>query len=203
MRANHDVTELRGRDPHAVLGVSHGARDHEVVSAYRRAARGGHPDAGGDASTFRQLTRARDVLLDPRRLAAYNVARQAAGMAPVGAGSAPNGRGAPNSAFASVHEPPSAGTRTATAPHPRTAPVTPRRSANGAGTDASPLAAIALVLVLLGPLAWPLAIVIGFLAMWQTGRSSRDGRSGVFGAVAVVALFVLPSLLAFALVLII
>src|SRR5690606_41049961 len=117
--------------------------------------------------------------------------------------SAPNVRIAPNTAYTMIHKRPSADTLTATAPHPRTAPVTPRRSSNGAGTDASPLAAIALVLVLLGPLAWPLAIVIGFLAMWQTGRSSRDGRSGVFGAVAVVALFVLPSLLAFALVLII
>ena len=60
--------------------------------------------------------------------------------------------------------------------------------------------------ILLGPLAWPVAIVAAYVAVWRA-KGSGDGAgkrgSGVLGACFVVSIFALPSLLVFALVLII
>ena len=53
-----------GRDPHDVLGVPRGADRQQVVRAFHRKARRGHPDTGGDAQTFDAIVRARDALLD-------------------------------------------------------------------------------------------------------------------------------------------
>jgi len=50
-----------------LLGVGPGASEAEVERAFRRQARGAHPDHGGDAARFRDLTEARRVLV---RLAA-------------------------------------------------------------------------------------------------------------------------------------
>lgn len=47
---------------HAVLGVAPGATADEVHAAFRRAARRVHPDAGGDAESFRRLTDAYTAL---------------------------------------------------------------------------------------------------------------------------------------------
>lgn len=200
MKANSDFTELRGRDPHVVLGVDRGVRHHEVIRAYRRAARGGHPDAGGDAHTFRQLTCARDVLLDPRRRAAYNEARRSAGMEPV------DEQPSTPAATTWSHRRGPAPTHTSAGDGARTTTTTPLRSPRTSGADASPWAAIAVVLVLIGPLGWPVAIVAACFAMLRT-KSSGDGggkrSSGVLGALFIISIFVLPSLLAFALVLII
>lgn len=45
-----------------------GSDDPEVIhSAWRRASRTAHPDAGGDPDLFRQLTEARDLLLESSR----------------------------------------------------------------------------------------------------------------------------------------
>src|SRR6056297_2228502 len=48
----------------ALLGISPDADPHQVRSAWRVWARVAHPDAGGDPAHFRELVRARDVLLE-------------------------------------------------------------------------------------------------------------------------------------------
>ena len=45
-----------------LLGVGPGASEAEVERAFRRHARGTHPDHGGDPARFRELTEARRVL---------------------------------------------------------------------------------------------------------------------------------------------
>ena len=55
-----------------VLRVAVTATDKEIKVAYRRAARASHPDHGGDAAAFRQVTLAYETLIDPRRRAAYD-----------------------------------------------------------------------------------------------------------------------------------
>ncbi len=53
---------MDGSRARALLGVPAHATEEEVRHAFRRAARRAHPDAGGDASTFRSLVAARNVL---------------------------------------------------------------------------------------------------------------------------------------------
>ena len=60
------------RSHYEVLGVSMTATADEVRSAYRRAARDHHPDAGGDAVRMTDLNAAWHVLGDPVRRAAYD-----------------------------------------------------------------------------------------------------------------------------------
>lgn len=87
-----DVHQEGGRDPHDVLGVPRGADRQQVIRAFhRKARRGGHPDTGGDAQTFEEIVRARDVLLDQARRAACKADRHAAQ-----ADTAPNANPRPN-----------------------------------------------------------------------------------------------------------
>lgn len=72
------------RTHYEVLGISVRAGPDEVRSAYRRAARAHHPDAGGDARAMTELNAAWHVLRDPGRRAAYDrllARRPAAGQA--------------------------------------------------------------------------------------------------------------------------
>ncbi|HEY8752322.1 MAG TPA: J domain-containing protein [Arthrobacter sp.] len=55
-----------------VLRVAVTATDREIKVAYRRAARTAHPDHGGDAAAFRQVTAAYETLIDPTRRKAYD-----------------------------------------------------------------------------------------------------------------------------------
>ncbi|WP_166348377.1 DnaJ domain-containing protein [Phytoactinopolyspora limicola] len=182
-----DLDELGGRDPHVVLGVHPGADEEQVNRAFRRhAMHGGHPDTGGDAPTFRRLTRAKDILLDAERLAAYNAARRATGADTSGpsptsgaathhpTGSEPDG----HQSGASGAEP-----SRAEAQRPASAPMPPKMH---------PLAIATLVLALLGPLAWPVAIVVGHLAWWRIRRTGRGGQTLV--SVALALLYVLSFL---------
>jgi molecular chaperone DnaJ len=63
-------------DYYALLGVGRGADEEEIKSAYRRRARELHPDrTGGDVeaeATFKEVTRAYEVLRDPERRARYD-----------------------------------------------------------------------------------------------------------------------------------
>ena len=78
-----DVHRRGGRDPHNVLGVPRGADQQQVMRAFRRKVRrGGHPDTGGDAQTFEEIVRARDVLLTHTRLTANETDRRAASKTP-------------------------------------------------------------------------------------------------------------------------
>lgn len=53
---------MRAEVARRLLGVDAGASVAEVDSAYRQAARSAHPDVGGDAARFAELTAARGAL---------------------------------------------------------------------------------------------------------------------------------------------
>ena len=153
-----DVHRQGGRDPHDVLGVPRGADRQQVIRAFhRKARRGGHPDTGGDAQTFEEIVRARDVLLDQARLAAYESDRRAA-----------QATRAPNA-------------------NPRPAYSPPR--------ETSRLAIVTAVLALLGPFVWPVAIVIGHLALRQIKRTGQGGGTLVPIVLFFLYVLTLPVLL--------
>lgn len=149
-----------GRDPHDILGVPEGADRQQVMRAFhRKARRGGHPDTGGDAQTFDEIVRARDVLLDEaQRRAAYE-SRRRAPQAATGSNAKPQPPYAPPRTYA----PPRAA-------QPREAPANdaPPREPNG-------LAIVTVVLALLGPFMWPFAIITGHLALLRIKRTGQGG----------------------------
>ncbi len=59
-------------DLYALLGVPRDASQDQIKRAYRRRARELHPDAGGDADAFKQVTHAYEVLSDPERRGRYD-----------------------------------------------------------------------------------------------------------------------------------
>ena len=73
-------------DPYAVLGISHEASSAEISRAYRRLARGLHPDSRpadpGAAEQLRAVIAAHELLSDPGRRAAYDRRSAAPGIQP-------------------------------------------------------------------------------------------------------------------------
>ncbi len=59
-------------DLYELLEVPRDASPEEIKRAYRQQARRHHPDAGGDAETFKQVTHAFQVLSDPDRRSRYD-----------------------------------------------------------------------------------------------------------------------------------
>jgi molecular chaperone DnaJ len=59
-------------DLYGVLDLRPDAAAEEIKRAYRRKAREHHPDAGGDAERFKEVTHAYEVLSDPERRARYD-----------------------------------------------------------------------------------------------------------------------------------
>lgn len=57
---------------YAALGVHPGASAEEIKRAYREKARQHHPDVGGDAATFKEISHAYEVLSDTERRARYD-----------------------------------------------------------------------------------------------------------------------------------
>ncbi|MGK3650076.1 J domain-containing protein [Pseudarthrobacter enclensis] len=90
-----------------VLNVSVTATDKEIKLAYRRAARSAHPDHGGDAAVFRQVTAAYETLIDPQRRKAYDRSYQAGTFRGNAADSGPHFDAPPagSRASATVHRP--------------------------------------------------------------------------------------------------
>jgi curved DNA-binding protein CbpA len=99
-------------DLYAILGVPADATEADISRAFRRRAFVAHPDHGGDAQAFRDLSQARETLLDPARRAGYD-RRRAADRGPGPARSAQ--------------------TTTGTAPTPEPAAEDPFEWASGAG----------------------------------------------------------------------
>ena len=68
-------------DYYQVLGVKSTASVKEIKAAYKRLARLQHPDLNGGSPeatrAFVQISRARDILIDPQRRAAYDAQRSA------------------------------------------------------------------------------------------------------------------------------
>ncbi|SIQ14917.1 DnaJ domain-containing protein [Rhizobium sp. RU20A] len=54
-------------DPYETLGVARDAGEAEIRAAFRQAAKSAHPDQGGDAEAFAQLSAAHELLKDPVR----------------------------------------------------------------------------------------------------------------------------------------
>lgn len=59
-------------DLYQQLGVARSASAAEIRTAYKRAAKRAHPDAGGSSAAFAALKLAYDVLRDPARRARYD-----------------------------------------------------------------------------------------------------------------------------------
>ena len=57
---------------YSVLGVDPTATSEQIKTAYRKLARQHHPDSGGDAEKFKQVTEAYDVLKDAHKRAAFD-----------------------------------------------------------------------------------------------------------------------------------
>ena len=170
-----DVHLHGGRDPHDLLGVPRGADRQQVIRAFHRRARnGGHPDTGGDARTFDEIVRARDVLLD--RAADEWRQRSTRTTAQPSATAQPRPTASPT---ASPTAPPRV--------HPRPAAPPSRQT--------SRLAIATAVLALLGPLLWPVAIVIGHLALRQIKRTGQGGGSFVPVVLFFLYILTLPVLL--------
>lgn len=65
-----------------ILGVPTNATERQIKAAYRRAARATHPDHGGDAAHFREVTLAYEVLRDPQARQQYDRSYGASGPGP-------------------------------------------------------------------------------------------------------------------------
>lgn len=66
-------------DLYDILGVSRGATEDEIRSAFRKAAKANHPDVNpnnaGASERFKKITAANDILSDPEKRRQYDSKR--------------------------------------------------------------------------------------------------------------------------------
>jgi DnaJ-class molecular chaperone len=67
-----DTTKYAGQDLYGMLHVTPDAGEKLIQYGYRLAARHAHPDAGGSPEVMQLLNKAKEILLDPQRRAAYD-----------------------------------------------------------------------------------------------------------------------------------
>lgn len=60
-------------DYYKILGVPRNANEEEIKKAYKRAAIINHPDKGGDPEKFKEISRAKEVLLDKDQRRLYDL----------------------------------------------------------------------------------------------------------------------------------
>lgn len=60
------------KDLYSVLGVDKSANKKTIKSAYRKAAKKNHPDAGGNSDKFALVKKAHDILMDDERRNKYD-----------------------------------------------------------------------------------------------------------------------------------
>lgn len=74
-----------------VLGISPSATTEQIKTAYRKAARATHPDAGGSSETFHIVAEAYEILSNPQQKAAYDRSLgRGAATVPAAGGSGPH-----------------------------------------------------------------------------------------------------------------
>jgi len=79
VKGENGFDPYNGLDPYKVLRVSHSASLEVIQAAYRCQAQEYHPDRGGisDAEYMKLLKRAKDILLDVEKKAAFDAVYKA------------------------------------------------------------------------------------------------------------------------------
>jgi len=67
---NNEPVDTEGL--YKILGVSKSATVKEIKTAFRKAALKHHPDRGGDAEKFKEVEKAKEILLDPKKRNLYD-----------------------------------------------------------------------------------------------------------------------------------
>ena len=67
-----NLEEARTKECYKTLNILRNATDEEVLAAYNRCISVAHPDMGGSHDEARRVNQAKDILLDPKKLALYN-----------------------------------------------------------------------------------------------------------------------------------
>jgi len=67
-----DHEEVDTEKLYKVLGVGKNASEREIKKAFKKAALQHHPDRGGDAEKFKEVEKAKEILLDPKKRKLYD-----------------------------------------------------------------------------------------------------------------------------------
>jgi len=71
-RGSEDDEPIDTEALYKVLGVDKNASEREIKKAFKKAAKEHHPDMGGDAEKFKEVEKAKQILLDPQKRKLYD-----------------------------------------------------------------------------------------------------------------------------------